>query len=63
MRAVVQRVNHSSVSIEGQVHSQVSRGLLVLLGVGKEDSEEEWMAASKKRTCSLGLGGAYDSVS
>ena len=41
MRAVVQRVNHSSVSIEGQVYSEVNRGLLVLLGVGKEDSEED----------------------
>ncbi len=41
MRAVVQRVNHSKVSVEGEVHSEMSRGLLVLLGVGKEDSDED----------------------
>ncbi|KAK7038189.1 D-aminoacyl-tRNA deacylase [Favolaschia claudopus] len=35
MRAVVQRVSSASVSVEGQVISQISRGLMVLVGIGK----------------------------
>ncbi|KAJ6531567.1 D-tyrosyl-tRNA deacylase [Mycena vulgaris] len=35
MRAVVQRVTSASVSVDGQVISQISRGLMVLVGIGK----------------------------
>ncbi|KAJ7481109.1 D-Tyr tRNAtyr deacylase-like domain-containing protein [Mycena galericulata] len=35
MRAVVQRVTSASVSVEGKVISQISRGLMVLIGIGK----------------------------
>ncbi len=38
MRAVVQRVSSARVTIDGQEHSRIGRGLLVLLGVEKEDS-------------------------
>jgi len=41
MRAVVQRVNEARVSIEGTVVGEITRGFLVLLGVGKEDQEED----------------------
>jgi len=41
MRAVVQRVNEARVSIEGSVVGEITRGFLVLLGVGKEDQEED----------------------
>jgi D-tyrosyl-tRNA(Tyr) deacylase len=41
MRAVVTRVKSASVSIDGAVHSQIGPGLLVLLGVHQEDSEEQ----------------------
>jgi len=39
MRAVVQRVNRASVSIESLVTGDIGRGYLILLGVGKEDNE------------------------
>ncbi len=38
MRAVVQRVSQASVSVDGQVVSSIGRGLLVLLGVGRDDA-------------------------
>jgi len=41
MRAVVQRVASASVSIGGTVKSAVGQGLLVLLGVGHEDGQED----------------------
>lgn len=41
MRAVVQRVSESSVSVEGSVVGRIERGLLVLLGVAEEDGEED----------------------
>ena len=47
MRAVVQRVRESSVEIEGEVISQIGSGLLVLLGVAREDqgTDAEYLAA------------------
>ncbi|MBD3182483.1 D-tyrosyl-tRNA(Tyr) deacylase [Candidatus Poribacteria bacterium] len=41
MRAVIQRVNKASVKVNNQLISSISRGLLVLLGVGKGDSEQD----------------------
>ena len=41
MRAVIQRVTHASVTIEGNVHGQIGHGLLILLGVCDEDSMED----------------------
>lgn len=41
MRALVQRVSQASVSIEGQVVSAIKQGLVVLIGVGKGDSEPD----------------------
>jgi len=38
MRAVIQRVSRASVTIDGAIHGQIERGLLVLLGI--EDSDE-----------------------
>ena len=41
MRAVVQRVGHASVKVEGQLAGKIAEGLLVLLGVGRDDSEAD----------------------
>jgi D-tyrosyl-tRNA(Tyr) deacylase len=39
MRAVVQRVEHASVLVDGETISVIASGLLVLLGVAQEDDE------------------------
>ena len=39
MRAVLTRVKHASVSIDGQVAGKIGEGFLILLGVGPEDTE------------------------
>ncbi|OAA91853.1 D-aminoacyl-tRNA deacylase [Clostridium ljungdahlii] len=41
MRAVVQRVNSSKVEVEGKVIGQIQKGLNVLLGISKEDTDED----------------------
>lgn len=41
MRAVIQRVSSASVTIGGQMKSSIGKGLLVLLGVGYEDGQED----------------------
>jgi D-aminoacyl-tRNA deacylase len=38
MRAVVQRVSRASVTVEGRVTGEIKLGLMVLLGVGREDT-------------------------
>lgn len=46
MRAVVQRVNNACVKVDEEIVGSIKKGLLVLLGVEKNDSEDdvEWMA-------------------
>ncbi|MCR5077243.1 MAG: D-tyrosyl-tRNA(Tyr) deacylase [Prevotella sp.] len=41
MRIVIQRVSHASVTIEGQVRSAIGQGLLILVGIGEDDTEED----------------------
>jgi D-aminoacyl-tRNA deacylase len=45
MRAVIQRVSHASVTIEGLVSSAIGHGLLILIGIGDADTPEdiEWL--------------------
>lgn len=38
MRAVVQRVSRARVTVEGRVTGEIGSGLLILLGVGREDT-------------------------
>ena len=38
---LVQRVGHASVTIGGELRSRIGTGLLVLLGVGHEDTDED----------------------
>ncbi len=41
MRAVIQRVTRAKVSVDGAIRGEIERGLLVLLGIGKEDSKAD----------------------
>ena len=41
MRAVLQRVNHASVTVENKVVGEIGRGFVVFLGVGKGDTKED----------------------
>ena len=47
MRVVIQRVKEASVTIEGQIKSAITEGLLILVGVEDIDTEEDinWLAA------------------
>jgi D-tyrosyl-tRNA(Tyr) deacylase len=41
MRTVIQRVSRASVTIGGECKSSIGKGLLVLLGVGEDDGQED----------------------
>lgn len=41
MRAVVQRVSRGSVSVDGRTVAEIGRGIVVLLGVGRDDGPED----------------------
>lgn len=41
MRALIQRVSRCSVFIDGREHGSVNRGMLILLGVKSDDTEED----------------------
>ncbi len=41
MRAVIQRVSHASVEINGVITASINKGFLILLGVGNEDDESD----------------------
>lgn len=47
MRIVIQRVSRASVAVETEIISSIGCGLLILVGVEKEDTEKdaEWLAA------------------
>ena len=47
MRAVIQRVAESSVVVKNETIAQIQAGIMVLLGVGREDDEEkaDWLAS------------------
>ena len=51
MRAVLQRVSQASVSIDGSVKSQISHGMLILLGIEEADGQEdiEWLSGKISR--------------
>lgn len=47
MRIVIQRVKRASVTIGGELHSAIGQGLMVLVGVARDDTEDDarWLAA------------------
>jgi len=50
MRVLIQRVSEAAVKIEGTIHGEINSGLLVLLGIEKEDeqSDADWLAQKIK---------------
>ena len=48
MKLVIQRVKSASVSIDGRVYNAIQQGLLLLVGVGPEDQQEDLDYAVRK---------------
>jgi D-tyrosyl-tRNA(Tyr) deacylase len=48
MRAVVQRVSRAQVSVRGEITGKIGLGLLVLLGVGRDDSVADAVYLAQK---------------
>ena len=61
MRAVIQRVSHASVTIDGVVKSEIRQGFLILLGVCNEDTMEDvdWLV---KKVANLRVFGDENDV-
>jgi D-aminoacyl-tRNA deacylase len=52
VRAVIQRVSEAFVAIDGKIHSQIEKGLLILFGVEENENTEDisWLA---QKICNL----------
>ena len=48
MRAVVQRVSRAKVAVQGEVSGEIGAGLMILLGVGREDNQAIASALAEK---------------
>lgn len=48
MRAVIQRVNRATVSVGGEVVGTCEKGFLILLGIGKDDTEQSAKLLAEK---------------
>jgi D-aminoacyl-tRNA deacylase len=48
MRAVVQRVSRAQVTVEGRVTGQIDAGLMILLGVGRDDTSAVAVSMAEK---------------
>lgn len=51
MRLLIQRVTEATLRIEGEIFSQIGKGLLVLVGIEQEDTEQDmdWLAGKLAR--------------
>lgn len=51
MRVVIQRVSQASVTIENKVNAEIGLGLLILLGIEEEDSQDDidWLCGKVSR--------------
>jgi len=61
MKVVIQRVNKASVHVDGKVVGAIDKGLLVLLGITHDDTEEDiaWLV---KKTLGLRIFSDADDV-
>ncbi|MDM8160378.1 D-aminoacyl-tRNA deacylase [Labilibaculum sp. K2S] len=61
MRVVVQRVTQASVRVDCEIIGQISKGLLVLVGIENADTEEdsEWLS---KKICNLRIFDDEDGI-
>ena len=59
MRALLQRVSHASVSVDEQVIAAIGPGLLILLGIGHDDGEQQVQFLANK-TADLRIFEDYD---
>jgi len=41
MRALLQRVRHAQVSVDGRLVAEIGGGLVILLGIGRQDGDEQ----------------------
>ncbi|TBU35588.1 D-tyrosyl-tRNA deacylase [Dichomitus squalens] len=48
MRAIVQRVREASVTVDNEVISSIGRGLMVLVGIGRDDTATDLESLSKQ---------------
>ena len=48
MRAVVQRVSRAQVTVDGEITGEIGPGLLVLVGVGRDDTETDAVYLAEK---------------
>lgn len=48
MKIILQRVAHASVTINNRIHGQIHQGLLLLVGIGPEDNQEDIDYAVRK---------------
>lgn len=48
MKALIQRVTNASVTIDGEIYSSIGFGMLILLGVEKEDSSDNAQKLAEK---------------
>ena len=66
MRVVLQRVSEASVTIEGKIHAEIGKGLLILLGIEDEDDREDiqWLCGkiAKMRIFNDDKGVMNDSI-
>lgn len=48
MRALIQRVSEASVAVNGELKGSIGPGLVILLGVGEDDTEDEGRKLAEK---------------
>lgn len=64
MKVVIQRVNYAKVSVDDQVTGEIGPGLLVLVGVGEDSTEDaaRWLAEKTAKLRIFGNGRMESSV-